>query len=129
MATFPEDHLPISKNVFENILTTLMSTILVDFNQPLLWKHALKALVHIGSFVSKYNESEKALSYMTIVVEKIVSSLSDDNFTLPFPLIVEVVSEIGASGKNHMLKIVQGLEGAIIANISDSFVRKILHLG
>lgn len=106
-----------------------MSIISVDFDQKLLWKLALKALVHIGSFVGKCNESEKALSYMSIIVDKIVSLLSDDNFTLPFPLKLELVSEIGASGKNHMLKIVQGLEGAIFASISDFFVRKTLHLG
>ncbi|PON88549.1 Coatomer beta subunit [Trema orientale] len=122
LATFPEDHLPISKSAFENCLTTLTSIIWVDFNKTLLWKLALKALYHIGSFVSKCHESEKVLSYRSIVVEKIVSSLSDDNFTLPFPLKLEAVSAIGASGMNHMLKIVQGLQGAIFASISDSFV-------
>ncbi|XP_062109746.1 MMS19 nucleotide excision repair protein homolog [Humulus lupulus] len=98
LATFPEGHLPISKSIFENILTSLVSIILVDFKQMLLWKLAVKALVHIGSFISKYNELEKALSYTSIVVEKIVSSLSSDKFTLPFPLKLEVVSELGASG-------------------------------
>lgn len=83
----------------------------------------MKALVHIGSFISKCNESEKALSYTRIVVEKIVSSLSSDKFTLPFPLKLEVVSELGASGQNHMLMIVQGLEGAIFSNLDDFLVR------
>ncbi|PON54356.1 Coatomer beta subunit [Parasponia andersonii] len=122
LAIFPEDHLPISKSAFENCLTILMSIILVDFNKTLLWKLALKALYHIGSFVSKCHESDKALSYTSIVVEKIVSSLLDDNFTLPLPLKLEAVSAIGASGMNHVLKIVQGLQGAIFASISDSFV-------
>lgn len=123
LATFPEDLLPIPKNVFENILTTLVAIILGDFNQKFLWKLALKALVHIGSFVSGY-ESEKALSYISVVVEKIVSLVSVDNSTLPFLLKLEAVSEIGASGRNHMLKIVRWLEGAIFASLSDCYVRK-----
>ncbi|XP_062105959.1 MMS19 nucleotide excision repair protein homolog [Humulus lupulus] len=122
LATFPEGHLPISKSIFENILTSLVSIILVDFKQMLFWKLAVKALVHIGSFISKCNELEKALSYTSIVVEKIVSSLSSDKFTLPFLLKLEVVSELGASGQNHMLMIVQGLEGAIFANLDDFLV-------
>lgn len=123
LATFPEDLLPISDNVFKNILTTLMSIIFKDFNQKFLWKLALKALVHIGSFVSRY-ECEKAQSYNSIVVEKMVSWVSVDNCTLPFPLKLEAVSEIGASGRNHMLNIVQGLEGAIFSYVSDFYVRK-----
>ncbi|KAF4399204.1 hypothetical protein G4B88_022287 [Cannabis sativa] len=123
LATFPEGHLPISKSIFESILTTLVSVILVDFKQMLLWKLAMKALVLIGSFISKSNESEKGLSYTNIVVEKIVSSLSNDKFTLPFPLKLEVLSELGATGQNHMLMIVEGLEGAIFANLDDYFVR------
>ncbi|XP_024022464.1 MMS19 nucleotide excision repair protein homolog [Morus notabilis] len=121
LATFPEDLLAISDNVFKNILTTLMSIIFKDFNQKFLWKLALKALVHIGSFVSRY-ESEKAQSYNSIVVEKMVSWVSVDNCTLPFPLKLEAVSEIGASGRNHMLNIVQGLEGAIFSYVSDFYV-------
>ncbi|KAM1359642.1 hypothetical protein ACFX11_046614 [Malus domestica] len=119
LATFPGDILPISKIIFENILTELMSIILVDFNKTLLWKLALKALVHIGSFVDAYHESEKALSYIDLVVEKTLSLVSHDDFNVPFPLKLETVSEIGASGLNHMLKIVQGLEEAIVGKLSD----------
>lgn len=119
LATFPGDFLPISKIIFENILTELMSIILVDFNKTLLWKLALKALVHIGSFVDAYHESEKALSYVDLVVEKTLSLVSHDDFNVPFPLKLETVSEIGASGLNHMLKIVQGLEEAIVGKLSD----------
>ncbi|XP_062119101.1 MMS19 nucleotide excision repair protein homolog [Humulus lupulus] len=92
------------------------------FQTDVVWKLAVKALVHIGSFISKCNELEKALSYTSIVVEKIVSSLSSDKFTLPFPLKLEVVSELGASGQYHMLMIVQGLEGAIFAKLDDFLV-------
>ncbi|KAL5576917.1 hypothetical protein UlMin_018616 [Ulmus minor] len=121
LTTFPEDILRISTNVFENVLTTLMSIILEDFNQKLLWKLALKALVHIGSFLSRCNESEKAFSYMGVVVEKIVSSVPLST-AIPFPLKLEAVSEIGASGQSYMLKIAKGLEEAIFANICDVYV-------
>ncbi|KAF4362145.1 hypothetical protein F8388_023997 [Cannabis sativa] len=97
LATFPEGHLP--------------------YQKMLLWKLAMKALVLIGSFIIG-----EGLSYTNIVVEKIVSSLSNDKFTLPFPLKLEVLSELGATGQNHMLMIVEGLEGAIFANLDDYFV-------
>ncbi|CAL2245307.1 unnamed protein product [Prunus armeniaca] len=119
LATFPGDFLPISKFLFANILTILMSIILVDFNKILLWKLVLKALVHIGSFVDMYHESEKALCYMGAVVDKTVSLVSRDDFNMPFSLKLEAVSEIGASGRNHMLKIVHGMEEAIVAKLSD----------
>ena len=123
-ATFPEDILPMSEDLFKNILTTLMSIILVGFNHKFFWKVALKALVQIGSFVSRCNESEKAMSYISIVVEKINSLVSVDSLALPFQLKLEAICEIGASGRNHMLRIVQGLEGAISAKMSEIYVRE-----
>lgn len=124
LATFPEEILPIPENVFESILSTLTSIIIEDFNHTYLWKVSLKALVHIGSFVSGCTEPEKALSYSSIVVEKINSSVSVDSVALPFPLKLEAMCEIGASGRNYMLKIVQGLEGTIFAKMSDFYVRQ-----
>lgn len=122
LATFPGDFLQTPKVMFENVLKTLMSIILVDFDMPLLWKLALKALAHIGSFVDMYHESEKAQSYIGFVVEKTISLVSQDDFNVPFRLKLEAVSEIGASRPNHMLRIVQGLEEAIVSNLSEIYV-------
>lgn len=122
LATFPEGFLPISETIFENILRTFMSIISLDFNQTLLWKLALRALVHIGTFVDRCNESEKALSYMGIVVQNTLSLVHSDDCTLPFSLKLEAIFEIGASGSSHMLKIIQGLEETTLANLSDVYV-------
>lgn len=122
LATFPGDFLQTPKVMFENVLKTLMSIILVDFDMPLLWKLALKALACFGSFVDMYHESEKAQSYIGFVVEKTISLVSQDDFNVPFPLKLEAVSEIGASRPNHMLRIVQGLEEAIVSNLSEIYV-------
>lgn len=123
LATFPGDVSPIPISEFENILITFMSIISVNFSETLKWKLALKALVNIGSFIDRYHESEKVSSYMGLVVEKIVSLVSLDDLTMPFPLKLEAISGIGTSGLNYMLNIVQGLEEAIYANISEVYVR------
>ncbi|XP_062156644.1 MMS19 nucleotide excision repair protein homolog isoform X2 [Alnus glutinosa] len=122
LATFPGDVSPIPISEFENILNTFMSIITVNFSETLIWKLALKALVNIGSFIDRYHESKKFSSYMGIVVEKIVSLVSLDDLTMPFPLKLEAISGIGTSGLNYMLNIVQGLEEAIYANIFEVYV-------
>ncbi|KAM4100099.1 hypothetical protein ACB094_05G042800 [Castanea mollissima] len=122
LATFPGDVSPVPISEFENILITFMSIITVDFKKTLLWRLALKALMNIGSFIDKNNESEKILSYMRIVVEKIVSLVSLDDVTMPFPLKLEAISGIGTSGLNYMLHIIQGFEEALFANLSEIYV-------
>ncbi|XP_065637191.1 MMS19 nucleotide excision repair protein homolog isoform X3 [Quercus suber] len=94
----------------------------VNFKKTLLWRLALKALMNIGSFIDRNNESEKILSYMPIVVEKIVSLVSLDDVTMPFPLKLEAISGIGTSGLNYMLHIIQGFEEALFANLSEIYV-------
>lgn len=122
LANFPGEFFPISKSIFENVLLTFTSNITEDSNKTLLWKLALKALVQIGSFIDRFHENEKALSYNHIVVEKIVSLMFLDDFGLPFQLRLEVASDISTTGLNVMLKIVQGLEDAIVANLSEVYV-------
>lgn len=99
-----------------------MSKITLDFNKASLWKLVLKTLVEIGLFIDKSQESEKALSFQGIVVEKIVSLLSDDDCTMPLSLQVEAVSEISMTGKDFMLQIIQGLDNAIRASFSRVYV-------
>ncbi|XP_050286018.1 MMS19 nucleotide excision repair protein homolog isoform X2 [Quercus robur] len=122
LATFPGDVSPVPISEFENILITFMSIITVNFKKTLLWRLALKALMNIGSFIDRNNESEKILSYMRIVVEKIVSLVSLDDVTMPFPLKLEAISGIGTSGLNYMLHIIQGFEEALFANLSEIYV-------
>lgn len=122
LGTFRGGCLIISNSIFENILLTFTSIIIAEFEKTLLWKLALKALVHIGSFIDRFNESEKALNYMGIVIEKIVSLVSSHDFNMPFPLKLDAISEIGAAGRNYLLKTVQGLEEAVCANLYEVLV-------
>jgi len=115
---FGSDVFPIQKSVFENILKKFMSIIVEDFNKTILWEAALKALYQVGSFVQKFHESEKAMSYRNLVVEKIVEILSLDDITLPFSLELEALSNIGMTGMKNMLTILQGLGRAVFSNLS-----------
>lgn len=122
LATFPGGYSLISKTVFEKILVTFVSIINEEYSKRLSWKLALKALVEIGSFIERYHESEKEPSYMDIVVEKILSLAFVGDFGIPFPLRLEALSDIGTSGRSYMLKVVQGLEEAIYANLYEVYV-------
>ncbi|GMI72401.1 homolog of yeast MET18 [Hibiscus trionum] len=119
LATFPGGYLLISKTVFEKILVTFVSIVIMDHGKILLWKLALKALMQIGSFIERYHDLEKEPSYMGIVIEKIVSLASAGDISIPFPLRLEALSDIGTSGRSYMLKVVQGLEDAIYANLNE----------
>ncbi|KAG6782151.1 hypothetical protein POTOM_011541 [Populus tomentosa] len=119
LATFPGGYLLVSKSTCESILMTFVSIITVDFNKTLLWKLSVKALVQIGLFIHGSNESEKSMSYMDIVVQKIVSMISSDNHDIPFQLQLEAISDIGTSGLQYMLKIVTGLQEVICANLAE----------
>jgi len=116
---FHLDVFPIPKSTFENILKKFMSIIVEDFGQTVLWDATLKALFHIGSFVQKYSESEKAMSYRSFVVDKIMEMLSLDDIALPFSLKVEALYDIGMTGMKNMLTILQAMEGAIFTNLSE----------
>ncbi|KAH1207490.1 MMS19 nucleotide excision repair [Glycine max] len=109
LAMFHSDVFPIQKSIFENILKKFMSIIIEDFNKTILWEAALKALHHVGSFFQKFCESEKAMSYRNLVVEKIVEILSLDDITLSFSLKVEALLNIGKTGMKNMLTILQGI--------------------
>lgn len=119
LATF-HGGFPIPLFVFEKILQTFVPIIITEWSKTFLWKLTLKALVHIGSFVERFNESEKKESYMQIVVERTVASLNVVG--MPLSLKLEALSDIGTSSPTCMLKIVQKLEEAIFDNLSDVYV-------
>lgn len=122
LATFPGTFLPISRSLYEHILTRLMSIITLSSHQTLVWKSSLKALKEIGSFVDKRNEYEKAQGFMDIVVEDLSSLISSDVSSLPLSLNLEAISELGMTGMNFMLAIAQGLEKAVLAKLSQALV-------
>ncbi|KAI4355583.1 hypothetical protein L6164_004341 [Bauhinia variegata] len=122
LATFPGDDFPVPRFIFENILRKFMSIITEDFNKTVLWQAVLKALVHIGSFIHKFHDSAKALSYRSYVVEKIVELLPLDDSSMPFSLKLEALSDMGMTGRKHMLRILQGLRETVFANLSEGYL-------
>ncbi|XVF24899.1 hypothetical protein REPUB_Repub13aG0167500 [Reevesia pubescens] len=92
LANFPGSYLLISKTVFEKI----------------------------GPFIERFHESEKEQSFMAIVVERMVSLAFPGDFSIPLRL--QALSDVGTSGQSYMLKVVQGLEEAIYANLFEVYV-------
>ncbi|CAN1285943.1 MMS19 nucleotide excision repair protein homolog [Linum perenne] len=72
LALLPEVCLLIPDSTFEDILVKLVSIVVEDSSNILLWRLALKALVHIATFIHKSDEPDKQMRYMNIVVEKFV---------------------------------------------------------
>ncbi|OVA08536.1 RNAPII transcription regulator C-terminal [Macleaya cordata] len=116
LATFPGGSLPISKSIFESILTIFVSVISDSREDTLLWRLTLNALKEVGIFIDELHDSEKVLSFMTIVVEKVISLISLSESSMPLPLRLEAISVVGAAGQNFMLRAIQVLEEAISEN-------------
>lgn len=122
LATFPGSLLAVSKSTYDSILLKLMSVVTSDINKTFLWTLAMNALVEIGSFLDKCPDSERLSSYESIVVEKIFSLISSDDSNMPLSLKLQAAFEIGATGMNFMLRVVQGLDEAISATLSAVYV-------
>ncbi|KAL2516268.1 ARM repeat superfamily protein [Forsythia ovata] len=118
LATFPGSLLAVSKSTYDSILLKLMSVITSDINKTFAWTSAMNSLVEIGSFLDNCPDSERSSSFGSIVVEKIFSLISSDDLTMPLSLKLQAAFEIGATGKNFMLRVVQGLDEAISPNLS-----------
>lgn len=125
LTTFPGVYLPLGESLFEDILTILVSIIIENFECTFLWNLALKALVKIGAFIEKHHQSEKTPSYMVIIVEKIGSLLTSAESSIPYRLKLEALSIVGMSSMNYMQRLVQAIEVALLANMSDLYVSKI----
>lgn len=122
MGTFWGDASPVSRSEFEKILMTLTSFITAKSGKTILWELALKALVCIGSFINRYHEHDKAMSYMNIVVENLVSLACSSHCGLPYPMILEATSEVCSTGPKYVEKLVQGFEEAFCSSLSEFYV-------
>ncbi|KAK4482009.1 hypothetical protein RD792_012925 [Penstemon davidsonii] len=118
LATFPGSFLPVSKSIYDKILVELVSIVTYDMNKTFSWTLALKALVEISLFNDKSPDSEKAASFESIVVEKIVSLTSSDDSAMPSSLKLQAAFDIGATRKVFMLRVAEGLDEAISTNLS-----------
>ncbi|KAK4395199.1 MMS19 nucleotide excision repair protein [Sesamum angolense] len=121
LATFPGSFTPVSKAINDSIFFELVAIITSDSNKTVVWKSALKALVEIGFSIEKCLDSEKAASFESTVVEKIVSLISSLDSAIPLSLRLEAAFEIGATRKDFMLRVVRGLDEAIDTNFSAVF--------
>ncbi|CAN8265756.1 unnamed protein product [Cochlearia groenlandica] len=121
LSMFRDDSSPVSRSEFEKILTTLTS-ITAAKNDKTVWELALKALVCIGSFIDQYHESDKAISYMGIVVENLVSLACSSCCDLSYPMILEATSEVCSTGPKYVEKMIQGFEEAFSSSLSDFYV-------
>ncbi|CAN7045195.1 hypothetical protein IGI04_008225 [Brassica rapa subsp. trilocularis] len=119
MGMFRGGFSPVSRSEFEKILTTLTSIITDNSAKTVKWELALKALVCMGSFIDQYHESEKAMSYMGIVVETLVSLVCSSPCGLPHPMILEATSEVCSTRPTYVEKMVQGFEEAFCSSFSD----------
>ncbi|KAL7140118.1 hypothetical protein ABFS83_09G100200 [Erythranthe nasuta] len=119
LATFPESFVPVSKSIYDDILSELVSIVTSSGSKTFLWTLALKALVEIGFFIDKFPDSGKAASFESIVVEKIVSLISSDDPAMPLSLKLQAAFEIGETRKDIMLRVVQALDEAISTKFSE----------
>ncbi|CAN7125317.1 unnamed protein product [Brassica rapa subsp. narinosa] len=119
MGMFRGGSSPVSRSEYEKILTTLTSIIAANSAKTVKWELALKALVCMGSFIDQYHESEKAMSYMGIVVENLVSLVRSSHCSLPHPMILEATSEVCSTRPTYVEKMVQGFEEAFCSSFSD----------
>ncbi|XP_021836146.1 MMS19 nucleotide excision repair protein homolog isoform X2 [Spinacia oleracea] len=122
LATFPGDTAPVSKSLFENIVTTLISIVTNNFNVTALWKASVNALAEIGTFLNDSSYSEKSLSYMSTAVERMIVLISLDDSTMPYSLLLEALSKISASGYTYLSRIAQELQEVMSAKFTKLYV-------
>ncbi|CAM8944187.1 unnamed protein product [Rhodiola kirilowii] len=79
-----------------------------------------KELVFVGSYVSKLPNTERMLSFMSIVIDKMILLVSLDNGSIPLQIKLDTVCEIGTTHLKYMLRIFQGLENVLSTNLSDA---------
>ncbi|KAI4325317.1 hypothetical protein MLD38_030729 [Melastoma candidum] len=119
LATFGGGFEIVSKSLLEYILTTVVAEIFVHHNSSFMWDLALKALASIGSSIDKYQEQEKVLCYMAIVVGKISSLLTSSESEMPYALKLSIASQIAMCGRSYTREIIQVLETAIFSNLTE----------
>ncbi|XP_073299299.1 MMS19 nucleotide excision repair protein homolog isoform X2 [Primulina huaijiensis] len=121
LSTFPESFVPVSKPLYDCSLLMLVSIVTSEINKTFSWTSALKALVEIGLFIDKCPDSGRASSYKSTVVEKIVFLISSGDITTSSSLKLQAAYDIGATRKEFMVRIVQGLDEAIAVHFSAAY--------
>ncbi|KAL0415179.1 UNVERIFIED_CONTAM: MMS19 nucleotide excision repair protein [Sesamum latifolium] len=110
-----------SESLVKAFVSMLRSNVADNEQSAYVYCGALKALVEIGFSIDKCLDSEKAASFESTVVEKIVSLISSLDSAIPLSLRLQAAFEIGATRKDFMLRVVRGLDEAIDTNFSAVF--------
>lgn len=122
LSTFPECCSPLSKDVFKDTLAILVTVIKDRPSDTYVWRLSLNALVQIGLFVDKSNDSQKAMCYEEFVVQRLLSWFSSDDSAVCLAQNLEAICEIGMTKWEFMLVATRWLEQAIFAKILDACV-------
>uniref|UniRef100_A0A7N0RGM5 MMS19 nucleotide excision repair protein n=1 Tax=Kalanchoe fedtschenkoi TaxID=63787 RepID=A0A7N0RGM5_KALFE len=122
LATLPEDFSSVPKSFFEDILQAFMTIFTTKYDNASLWSQATKELVLVGSYVSKHRDSERMLSFMSTVIDKMISLIFLDDGSIPLLVKLDTVCDIGTTYLKYMLRIFQGLEEVVSANFSNAKV-------
>ncbi|CAN0878198.1 MMS19 nucleotide excision repair protein homolog [Linum grandiflorum] len=128
LALLPGGSLIVPNSTFEDILEKLVSVVVEDSGDMILWRLALNALVHIATFIQKSEEPDKETRYMNVVVEKFVPMVSNNESKLPFPLKLEALSHVGRSSFKYMRRILLQLEDIISTSLIAVYVEGNLSL-
>ncbi|KAJ3670959.1 hypothetical protein LUZ60_008385 [Juncus effusus] len=115
LATFPPCYSIISDKIYISILETFISIINSKYQNSFLWKLSLESLVHIGSSIEKFHDSNKESVYNNIILEKIISIFQ--NSSLPIEMKLDAIYGIGTVGTSYMKRVVRIFEDEIILNI------------
>ncbi|KAL3501654.1 hypothetical protein ACH5RR_036103 [Cinchona calisaya] len=117
LSMFPGSLTLLLAALFENILLKLVSAITSGFNNTFLREMVLKALVEIGLFINKNQESDKAASFERIVIEKIVYLMSYDYPAMPL-LKIHADYEIGITSESNKLRIIRKNKKRLMYSLS-----------
>lgn len=122
VATFPGDSFPISRSIFESILTILVDVVTTNFAVMPLLTMVLKTLVRIGSFVDSHSGKEKSSCYLDTVVRKFLLFLSTNSCIMPLSIVLEATVCICTTGFTSTAIIAQEMEKSIVTKLSVVFV-------
>ena len=120
LATFSEP-LKLSKPSFEDILENII-IIIIQTHEESLRKAALEALYQIGLFVGNTNDTDKQMSYKSIVIEKILLLLSPDDLEIPLKWRLDAVYLVGSTNVEYMMRLIDELEHTIFFRFIESHV-------
>ncbi|KAL9268702.1 MMS19 nucleotide excision repair protein-like protein [Drosera capensis] len=118
LATFPGGSLPISKSIFESILTILVDAVTTNFAVMPLLTMVLKTLVRIGSFVDSHSGKEKSSCYLDTVVRKFLLFLSTNSCVMPLSIVLEAIVFISTTGLTSTAITAQEMEKSIVTKLS-----------